>query len=105
MGFLRKVLDVTLRDKEHRSEIRKARDVKLLLRIDRSQIRWFGHVSRMLQERLARQVLLATPTGKRPRGRPKTRWPDYIPDLAWSRHGVEPGKLRLLLIVRHVRFS
>ena len=40
----------------------------------------FGHMTRMLWKRLARQVLLATPTGKRPRRRPKerTRWRDYI---------------------------
>jgi len=35
---LRRVLGVTLRDKEHRSEIRKAQDVKILLRIERSQL-------------------------------------------------------------------
>ena len=33
MGFLRIVLGVTLHDKEHRSEIGKARDVKPLFRI------------------------------------------------------------------------
>jgi len=33
------------------------------------------------------EVLLATPTGKWPRGRPRTRWNDYISDLAWSRLG------------------
>jgi len=32
MGYLRRVLDVTLRDEKHRSEIRKARDVKSLIR-------------------------------------------------------------------------
>jgi len=31
MGYLRRVLCVTLRDKDHRSEIRKAQDVKPLL--------------------------------------------------------------------------
>jgi len=35
-GYLRRVLGVTLRDKDHRSEIRKARDVEPLLRIERS---------------------------------------------------------------------
>jgi len=35
---LRNVLGVTLRDKEHRSEIRKAQDVKPLLRIERCQL-------------------------------------------------------------------
>ena len=38
MGCLRRVLGVALRDKEHRSEIRKAREVKPLLRIERSQL-------------------------------------------------------------------
>jgi len=81
VGYLRWVLGVTLRDKEHRSEIRKARGDKQLLLIERSQKRWFGHVSNMPQERLTKQVLLATPTGQRPRGRPRTWWPDNISDL------------------------
>jgi len=38
MGYLRRVLSVTLRVKEHRSEIRKARDVKALLWIERFQL-------------------------------------------------------------------
>jgi len=59
MFFLRKVQGVTLRDKVHRSEIRKAQNIKPLLRIERSQLRWFGNVSRISQKRLARQVLLA----------------------------------------------
>ena len=33
--------------------------VPLLLRIERSQQRWFGHVSKMSQERLPKQTLLA----------------------------------------------
>jgi len=46
-------------------------NVEPLLRIERSQLRWFGHVSRMSQKRLSMQVQLATLTDKRPRGRPK----------------------------------
>jgi len=37
--------------------------------------------------------LLATTTGKQLRGRPRTRWRDYISDLAWSRLGVDRGEL------------
>ena len=49
----------------------------------RSSVIWFGHVSRMPQERLfTKQFLLATPTGKRPRGCPRARWSDYTSDLA-----------------------
>jgi len=38
MGYSRRVLGVTLRDKECRSEIRKTQDVKPLLLIERSQL-------------------------------------------------------------------
>ena len=38
MGYLRRVLGVTLRNKEHRSEIREARDVNPLLRMERSHL-------------------------------------------------------------------
>jgi len=37
--------------------------------------------------------LPSKPTGKRPRGRPRDRWHEYISDLAWSRLGVEPVEL------------
>jgi len=59
----------------------------------RFQLHWFGYLSRMLQERLARQVLLATPMGKWPGDRPRTRWSDCISDRAWSHLGVEPAQL------------
>jgi len=38
IGYFRRVLGVKLCDKDHRSEIRKTRDVKPLLRIERSQL-------------------------------------------------------------------
>jgi len=31
--------------------------------------------------------------GKRPRGRPRTQWRDYVSGLAWSRLGMDPAKL------------
>jgi len=49
--------------------------------------------SRMPHERLTRQVLLAKPMGKWPRGHLGTRWSDCISDLAWSHLGVEPAEL------------
>jgi len=102
MGYLRRVLGVTVRDKEHRSEIRKARDGKLLLRIERSH-----HVSSAMCPECLRKGwqsksfgLQSTLTRKWPRGRP--RWRDYISDLVgpvlvWS----QQRYLRLLLIVRY----
>ena len=63
-------------------EIRRTQNAEPLLWIERSHQRWFSHVTSMPQERFAKQVLLATLTGKLPRGRPRTRWHDYISDLA-----------------------
>ena len=60
MRFLRRIEGVTLFNKMRSSEIRKSLNIEpLLLRIERSQLRWFGHVSRMPQERLPKQALLA----------------------------------------------
>ena len=61
--------------------------------MERYQLRWFSRVSKMRQERSARQVLLATPAGKWPRRRPRTRWNDYISNVALPRLGVKPAKL------------
>jgi len=63
------------------------------LRIERSQLRWFSYMARISQGRLARQLLLAIHMRKWPRGRTRTRWSNYISDLACSRHGVEPAEL------------
>jgi len=93
IGFLRRAHGVTLPDTVHIFEIREALNVEPLLRIERSELRWFGHVSRMSRERLARQTLHATNAGRRPGGGPRTRWSDYNCDLAWSRLGVEPADL------------
>jgi len=82
MGLLRRVHGVTLRDKVSSCGILRVLNVEPLLRIERSQLCWFDHVSRMSHERLARHVLLAKLTGKRPRGRPRSRWSGYISDLA-----------------------
>jgi len=87
-----RIHDVTLRNKVCSCEIRKALKVELLLRIERFQLRCFGHLSRMLREWVTRQVLPGTPTGKRPRSRPRTWWSDYTSDLAWSHLGVEPAE-------------
>ena len=84
---------MTLRDEVRSRGIHKTLNVETLQRRDRSQLRWFGHVTRMSQKILARQVLLAVSEGKRPRGRPSTTWRDYISDLTWSRLGVEPAEL------------
>ena len=87
MRFLRKIEGVTLLDKVRSSEIRKSLDIEpLLLRIERSQLRWYGHVNRMPLDRFAKQVLLAKVKGKRPTGRPRTE---------------HDGKITLVILIIH----
>jgi len=54
------------------SDIYRTLYVEPLLRIVTSRFRWFRHVARMSQERLANQVLVAALTGKRPRSHLRT---------------------------------
>ena len=78
-----------LLDKVESADIRESLNIEsLLLRLERSQLRWYGHVTRMSQERTAKKLLCSTPIGRRPRGRPRTRWRDYVEDLSWSRLGI-----------------
>ena len=76
--FLRKIEGVTLLDTVRSFEIRKTRNIEpLLLRIKRSQLRYFVHVSRIPY--------------KRPVGRPRTRWTNYMEDLKMNRLGLHPS--------------
>uniref|UniRef100_A0A3B5Q4K1 Reverse transcriptase domain-containing protein n=1 Tax=Xiphophorus maculatus TaxID=8083 RepID=A0A3B5Q4K1_XIPMA len=94
MGFLRRVAGLSLRDRVRSSVIREGLRVEpLLLHIERSQLRWLGHLVRMPPGRLPGEVLRARPTGRRPRGRPRTRWRDYVSLLAWERLGIPPEEL------------
>ena len=94
MSFLRRVSGLSLRDRVRSSVIREGLRVEpLLLRIERSQMRWLGHLVRMPPGRLPGEVFRARPTGRRPRGRPRTRWRDYVSRLAWERLGILPEEL------------
>ncbi|KAI3368720.1 hypothetical protein L3Q82_025415 [Scortum barcoo] len=71
MSFLRRVAGRSLRDRVRSSVIREELGVEpLLLRIERSQLRWLGHLFRMPPGRLPREVFQACPTGRRPREDP-----------------------------------
>ncbi|KAK3566641.1 hypothetical protein QTP86_001840 [Hemibagrus guttatus] len=94
MSFLRRVAGRSLRDRGRSSVTREELGVEpLLLHIKRGQLRWLGHLFRMPPGRLPGEVFRACPTGKRPRGRPRTRWRDYVFRLAWERLGVPPEEL------------
>ena len=45
---------------------------------DRRVLRWFGHVKRMDEYRIARRVLMAEVSEGRPRNRPRLGWMDGV---------------------------
>ncbi|KAK3523485.1 hypothetical protein QTP86_033979, partial [Hemibagrus guttatus] len=94
MSFLRRVAGCSLRDRVRSSVSREELGVEpLLLHIERGQLRWLGHLFRMPPGHLPGEVYRACPTGKRPQGRPRTRWRDYVFRLAWEHLGVPPEEL------------
>ncbi|KAI3353859.1 hypothetical protein L3Q82_004862 [Scortum barcoo] len=53
-------------------------------KMEREMDRWIGAGVR-------REASRARPSGRRPRGRPRTRWRDYICRLSWERLRIPPG--------------
>ncbi|TWW73461.1 hypothetical protein D4764_15G0008550 [Takifugu flavidus] len=73
MSFLRRVAGLSLRDRVRSSAIQEELGVEpLLLRFERSQMRWLGHLVRMPPGHLPGEVFRACPSGRRPPGRPRT---------------------------------
>ncbi|TWW57297.1 hypothetical protein D4764_07G0000160 [Takifugu flavidus] len=94
MSFLRRGAGLSLRDMVRSSAIREELGVEpLLLRVERSQMRWLGHLVRMPPGRIPGEVFGACPSGRRPPGRPRTRWRDYVSQLVWERLGIPPDEL------------
>ena len=56
----------------------------------------------MPQERLPKQALLAKALGRRPVGRPRTKWTNYIKNLGWNSSGLHPRKMMDMMEDRKV---
>ena len=82
MRVLRLIKGVTRLDKLRNEDIRRELEVEEILKfVERGQLRWYGHVKRMEENRYPKKYLDWTPEGRRPVGRPKKRWRENI-DLA-----------------------
>ena len=49
--------------------------------IKTKQLQWYGHVQRMEEGRLPKEVMKWRPLGRRKRGRPKLTWAEGIKGL------------------------
>jgi hypothetical protein len=76
-----------------------------IIRLIKLRMRWAGHVARVGEKRGAYRILVGTPEGRRPLGRPRRRWEDNIKmdlkevgwgawtGLSWPRIGTGGGML------------
>jgi hypothetical protein len=82
MKYLRRVIGKTRRDKIRNEMIRMNLGIQPLHnKMEQAQLRWFGHLNRMDEEKLTKQVWEARTEElgmKRPRGRPRRTWNDNI---------------------------
>ena len=51
----------------------------------------------MTQERLPKLILLAKANGRRPVGRPRARWTNYIENLGWNRLGLHSSEIMYVM--------
>ena len=79
MKFLRAIKRVTKLDRIPNSKIREDLEVEPILeRIENTQLKWFGHLNRMSEQRQVRMVWQARSSHKNNRGRPKKTWNDGV---------------------------
>ena len=73
MKCLRSLVGVSRMDRVRNEEVRRRAETEreLASRADQRVLRWFGHVERMDEYRMARRVLITEVSGGRVRGRPR----------------------------------
>ena len=83
MKYLRKVTGKTRRDKIRNNIIREeVGQIAIQDHVKKKELRWFGHLNRLDENRIPRKVYEARTEGTRGRGRPRLEWERYITEIA-----------------------
>ena len=82
MNCLRKIKGVTRRDRIRNADIRAELKIEMdiVQKIQRSRLKYYGHVVRMPPERFPSIAMFGRVHGTRKRGRPRKRWYNNIED-------------------------
>jgi hypothetical protein len=93
--------------KLHNEELHDLYSLPSIVRVIKARMmRWTGHVARMGVVRVAYNILVGRPEGRRPPGRPKRRWEDNIKmdlmeigfgDVDWIRWAQDRDRWRALV--------
>lgn len=80
MDFWRRSAGRSRRDRVRNDRIREIMGVRKTITDDikTKQLIWYGHVQRMTEDRLPKQILTWAPHGRRRRGRPRRSWREGI---------------------------
>ena len=90
MGMLRNILGVRWDDFVRNADIREMLgQAPVSLKLRNARMKWFGHVERMGEDRQVKRIMQAGMQGRRPVGRPRTRWKAVL------RRDLEPSGLSL----------
>jgi hypothetical protein len=91
MDFWRRSARLSTKDKIRNTIIKQKMNAtrSLLDDINTKQLKWYGHVQRMVEGRLPKQVMKWSPPGRRKRGRPKLTWVEGIRGLMGEKGLVE----------------
>jgi len=91
MDFWRRSARISRKEKIRKTIIKQKMNVtrSLLEDIKTKQLKWYGHVQRMEEGRLPKEVMKWSPPGRRKRGRPKATWAERIRGLLGEKGLIE----------------
>ena len=95
---LKSLVGVLRMDRVRNEEVSRRAGIEreLASRADQRVLRWFGHVGRMDEYRMARWVLMVDVSGGRVRGRPRLGWMDGM-KVALGNSGMTGKEWRALV--------